>query len=172
MAKVESTVKRVMARDEFPYEWDVIENEWITMSDGCRLSARVWHPKTDKPVPTIFETQPYRKRDGMRGRDEPMYGFFAGMGYNVVRVDMRGAGESDQCFYDEYLKQEQDDAVECIEWIAEQPWCDGNVGMMGKSWSGFNSLQVAARQPKGLRAIICVGFVDDRYTQDIHYKGG
>ena len=33
---------------------------------------------------------------------------------------MRGAGESDQCFYDEYLKQEQDDAVECIEWIAEQ----------------------------------------------------
>ena len=48
MAKVESTVKRVMARDEFPYEWDVIENEWITMSDGCRLSARVWHPKTDK----------------------------------------------------------------------------------------------------------------------------
>ena len=56
MAKVESTVKRVMARDEFPYEWDVIENEWITMSDGCRLSARVWHPKTDKPVPTIFET--------------------------------------------------------------------------------------------------------------------
>lgn len=69
MAKVESTVKRVMARDEFPYEWDVIENEWITMSDGCRLSARVWHPKTDKPVPTIFETQPYRKRDGMRGRD-------------------------------------------------------------------------------------------------------
>lgn len=70
MAKVESTVKRVMARDEFPYEWDVIENEWITMSDGCRLSARVWHPKTDKPVPTIFETQPYRKRDGMRGRDE------------------------------------------------------------------------------------------------------
>lgn len=74
MAKVESTVKRVMARDEFPYEWDVIENEWITMSDGCRLSARVWHPKTDKPVPTIFETQPYRKRDGMRGRDEPMYG--------------------------------------------------------------------------------------------------
>ena len=172
MAKVESTVKRVMARDEFPYEWDVIENEWITMSDGCRLSARVWHPKTDKPVPPIFETQPYRKRDGMRGRDEPMYGFFAGMGYNVVRVDMRGAGESDQCFYDEYLKQEQDDAVECIEWIAEQPWCDGNVGMMGKSWSGFNSLQVAARQPKGLRAIICVGFVDDRYTQDIHYKGG
>ena len=89
MAKVESTVKRVMARDEFPYEWDVIENEWITMSDGCRLSARVWHPKTDKPVPTIFETQPYRKRDGMRGRDEPMYGFFAGRTSAIWRGSSR-----------------------------------------------------------------------------------
>ena len=54
MAKVESTVKRVMARDEFPYEWDVIENEWITMSDGCRLSARVWHPMRVNPFSTIY----------------------------------------------------------------------------------------------------------------------
>ncbi|MBO5995141.1 MAG: CocE/NonD family hydrolase [Firmicutes bacterium] len=172
MAKVEFRKKRVMTRDVFPYQWDVIENEWVTMSDGCRLSARIWRPRTDEALPAIFETQPYRKRDGMRGRDEPMYGFFAGMGYNVVRVDMRGAGESDDCFYDEYLKQEQDDAIDAINWIASQPWCDGNVGMMGKSWSGFNSLQVAARRPEPLKAIICVGFVDDRYVQDIHYKGG
>ena len=172
MAKTEFKPKRIMTRDEFPYDWEVIENVWVPMSDGCRCSARVWRPKTDEPLPAIFETQPYRKRDGMRGRDEPMYGFFAGMGYNVVRVDMRGAGESDDCFYDEYLKQEQDDAIDAINWIASQPWCDGNVGMMGKSWSGFNSLQVAARRPEPLKAIICVGFVDDRYTQDIHYKGG
>ena len=115
MAKVEAKPKKVLEKKDFPYDWDVIENTWITMPDGCRLSSRIWHPKTDKPLPTVFETQPYRKRDGMRGRDEPMYGYFAGMGYNVVRVDMRGAGESDQCFYDEYLKQEQDDAVACIE---------------------------------------------------------
>ncbi|MBQ1401271.1 MAG: CocE/NonD family hydrolase [Firmicutes bacterium] len=172
MAIAEYKAKRIMSRDEFPYEWEVTENVWIPMSDGCRCSARIWRPVTDKPLPAIFETQPYRKRDGMRGRDEPMYGFFAGMGYNVVRVDMRGAGESDDCFYDEYLKQEQDDAIDAINWIASQPWCDGNVGMMGKSWSGFNSLQVAARRPEPLKAIICVGFVDDRYTQDIHYKGG
>lgn len=172
MAKVETKAKQVMKKEDFPYDWDVIENTWIPMPDGCRLSSRIWRPKTDKPLPTIFETQPYRKRDGMRGRDEPMYGYFAGMGYNVVRVDMRGAGESDECFYDEYLKQEQDDAVASIEWIAKQPWSDGNVGMMGKSWSGFNSLQVAARRPEPLKAIICVGFVDDRYVQDIHYKGG
>ncbi|HHW95353.1 MAG TPA: CocE/NonD family hydrolase [Mogibacterium sp.] len=161
-----------MEKKDFPYDWEVIENVWIPMSDGCRLSSRIWLPKTDEPVPAIFETQPYRKRDGMRGRDEPMYGFFAGHGYAVVRVDIRGSGESDDCFYDEYLKQEQDDAIECIEWMSKQPWCNGNVGMQGKSWSGFNSLQVAARRPEALKAIICIGYVDDRYTQDIHYKGG
>ncbi|WP_330603609.1 CocE/NonD family hydrolase [Mogibacterium timidum] len=172
MSKAVFNSKTPLRMEDFPYQWDVIENVWIPMADGCKCSARIWRPRTDVPLPTVFETQPYRKRDGMRGRDEPMYGYFAGHGYNVVRVDMRGAGESDQCFYDEYLKQEQDDAIDAINWIAEQDWSDGNVGMMGKSWSGFNSLQVAARRPKPLKAIICVGYVDDRYTQDIHYKGG
>ena len=68
MAKQEFKQKRVMSREEFPYEWEVIENIWVPMSDGCRCSARMWKPKSDKPLPTIFETQPYRKRDGMRGR--------------------------------------------------------------------------------------------------------
>ena len=164
--------KHVLDRSDFPYDWDVTENIWVPMKDGTRLSARLWMPKTDKPVPAIMEYIPYRKRDGMRGRDEPMHGYFAGHGYAVVRVDMRGAGESDGLLRDEYLQQEQDDAVESIDWISRQPWCDGNVGMMGKSWGGFNSLQVAALRPPALRAIICVGFTDDRFNQDIHYKGG
>lgn len=66
MAKVETKAKQVMKKEDFPYDWDVIENTWIPMPDGCRLSSRIWRPKTDKPLPTIFETQPYRKRDGMR----------------------------------------------------------------------------------------------------------
>lgn len=172
MSKVEPKAKKVMKMEDFPYQWNVIENEWIPLNDGTRLSSRIWHPETDKPVPAILEYIPYRKRDGMRGRDEPMHGFFAGNGYNVVRVDMRGTGESDGLCMDEYLLQEQDDALEVIDWISKQPWCDGNVGMMGKSWGGFNSLQVAARRPPALRAIICVGFTDDRFNQDIHYKGG
>ena len=52
---------------------------------------------------------------------------------------------------DEYLLQEQEDALEVIDWLCSQPWCDGNVGMMGISWGGFNGLQVAARQPKAKR---------------------
>lgn len=157
---------------EQPYKFNAVENEWITLKDGTKLSSRIWFPETDEPLPAILEYIPYRKTDGTRMRDEPMHGYFAGHGYVVVRVDMRGTGESDGLLRDEYIKQEQDDALEVIDWISKQPWCDGNVGMMGKSWGGFNSLQVAARQPEALRAVITVGFTDDRFNQDIHYKGG
>jgi putative CocE/NonD family hydrolase len=73
---------------------------------------------------------------------------------------------------DEYLQQEQDDALAVIAWIAAQPWCSGRVGMMGISWGGFNALQVAARRPPALKAIITVCSTDDRYADDCHYMGG
>jgi putative CocE/NonD family hydrolase len=73
---------------------------------------------------------------------------------------------------DEYAEQELADAEEVIDWLTRQPWCSGNVGMMGISWGGFNGLQVAARQPKALKAVITLCSTDDRYTDDIHYKGG
>ena len=85
---------------------------------------------------------------------------------------MRGSGDSDGVLTDEYLPLEQDDAVEVIAWLAAQPWCTGRVGMMGHSWGGFNALQVAARRPPALRAIITSCSTDDRYADDIHYMGG
>ncbi len=148
------------------------EHIWITLSDGCRLAARLWLPADGVPVPAILEYIPYRKRDGTRGRDEPMHGYYAQHGYAAIRVDMRGSGESDGHLADEYLKLEQDDALEVIEWIAAQPWCDGKVGIQGKSWSGFNGLQIAARRPEALKAVITTFSTDNRYTDDIHYMGG
>jgi uncharacterized protein len=59
-----------------------------------------------------------------------------------------------------------------IDWIARQPWCSGPVGMMGKSWGAYNSLQVAARRPSALKAIIAVMGTDDRFAECIHYSGG
>jgi putative CocE/NonD family hydrolase len=151
-----------------------IENLFIPLSDGTRLAARFWLPDDAerRPVPAILEYIPYRKRDGTRARDEPMHGYFAAQGYAAVRVDLRGSGDSDGFLDDEYLKQEQDDALEVIAWLAAQPWCSGAVGMMGKSWGGFNALQVAARRPPALKAIITVCSTDDRFADDVHYKGG
>ena len=95
-------------------------------------------------MPAILEYLPYRRRDGTVLRDRQMHAYFAGHGYAAVRVDMRGSGDSDGLLADEYLPQEQADAVEVIAWLAAQPWCSGSVGMMGISWGGFNALQVAA----------------------------
>jgi len=151
-----------------------IENVWIPMPDGCRIAARLWLPKDAEraPVPAVLEYIPYRKRDFMRARDEPIHRYFAQQGYAAARVDVRGSGDSDGVLDDEYSPQELDDALEIIAWIAGQPWCSGAVGMMGISWGGFNALQVAALRPPALKAIITVCSTDDRYADDAHYMGG
>jgi putative CocE/NonD family hydrolase len=123
-------------------------------------------------VPAILEYLPYRRRDGTADRDYLTHPYFAGHGYAAVRVDMRGSGDSEGMLLGEYLKQEQDDALEIIDWIVRQPWCSGSVGMIGISWGGFNGLQVAARRPPALKAIVTVASTDDRYNEDVHFMDG
>ncbi|MCB0032104.1 MAG: CocE/NonD family hydrolase, partial [Anaerolineales bacterium] len=161
-------------REKFPFAVEIVENCWIALSDGTRLAARLWLPEgaANRPVPALFEFLPYRKNDGTAIRDARRQAYFAGHGYAAVRVDMRGSGDSDGILTDEYTEQEHEDALEILRWIAAQPWCDGNIGMHGISWGGFNSLQVAARQPPELKALLVIGFTDDRYHDDVHYMGG
>ena len=164
----------IPVRSEFPRKVHEIENTWIPMPDGTRLAARIWLPEdADRdPVPAILEYLPYRKRDGTVERDHLTHPYFAGHGYAGVRVDMRGTGDSEGICLGEYLLQEQDDAMAVIDWLAAQPWCSGRVGMIGISWGGFNGLQVAARQPEALGAVISLCSTDDRYADDIHFMGG
>ncbi len=160
--------------ENFPHTVRAIENVFIPMRDGARLAARIWMPEGAEqlPVPAILEYIPYRKRDNSRGRDELNHPYMAGHGYISVRVDMRGSGDSDGVMTDEYRPQEHEDAEDVIAWLADQPWCDGKVGMMGISWGGFNSLQMAARQPPALKAIISASATDDLYVDNMHYMGG
>ena len=157
-----------------PLEFTIIEHCLIPMDDGRQLSARLWLPDgvEHNPVPAIVEYLPYRKRDATVARDNSTYPVFAQAGYAGVRVDIAGTGESDGIFDDEYSERELSDGVAVIEWVAAQPWCTGKVGMMGISWGGFNSLQIAALQPKPLHAVIAIGTTVDRYNDDIHYKNG
>jgi uncharacterized protein len=158
----------------FPRAVRVIEHTSIPLRDGTRLAARIWLPDDAErnPVPAILEYLPYRKRDGTYDRDALTHPYLAGHGYAGVRVDIRGSGESDGLLTDEYARQEQDDALEVIAWLAAQPWCSGAVGMMGISWGGFNGLQVAARRPPALKAVVTICSTDDRYSDDVHYMGG
>ncbi|NJQ01673.1 CocE/NonD family hydrolase [Streptomyces zingiberis] len=150
------------------------EHVWIPVSDGTRLSARIWRPTSsdDEPVPAVLEYIPYRKRDLSSVRDSIHHPYMAGHGYACVRVDIRGTGESEGVLRDEYLEVEQSDAEDVLAWLAAQPWCDGTTGMMGISWGAFSSLQVAARRPPSLKAIVIASFTDDRYADDMHYMGG
>jgi putative CocE/NonD family hydrolase len=159
---------------DFPCALREIEHTLIPLRDGTKLAARIWLPQDAErnPVPAILEYLPYRKRTGTYDRDALTHPYLAGHGYAAVRVDIRGSGESDGLLFDEYARQEQDDALDVIAWLAAQPWCSGAVGMMGISWGGFNALQVAARRPAALKAIITLCSTDDRYRDDVHYMGG
>lgn len=152
----------------------IFEHVEIPMPDGCLLSAKLWLPENaeSRPVPAIFEYIPYRKRDFKAQRDAQTYTYFAQHGYAGVRVDLRGSGDSEGILRDEYLQQELDDGLEILRWIARQSWCDGNIGMIGISWGGFNGLQLAALRPPELKAIVSVASSDDRYNDDVHYMGG
>ena len=145
-------------KTSFPREVREIRHTWIPMRDGARLAARIWLPEDAElsPVPALLEYIPYRKNDATAERDAAIHPYFAGHGYASVRVDMRGSGDSDGILHDEYLPLEQEDGVEVIAWLAGQPWCTGAVGMFGKSWGGFNALQVAALRPPALKAIVTV----------------
>jgi len=161
-------------RTDFPHAISVEDDVGIPMPDGIRLSARLWLP-TDAPahpVPAVLEYIPYRKRDGTLPRDEMMHAYVAGHGYGCIRVDMRGNGDSQGLMDDEYTEQELRDAEAVIDWLSRQPWCSGAVGMMGKSWGGFNCLQTAFRQPPALKAVVSVCSTTDRFADDIHFKGG
>ena len=153
---------------------DNIEVAWIPLADGRRLAARLLLPKDAEtnPVPAILEYIPYRRRDGTRARDDETHYWFAANGYGCARVDISGSGDSDGLIEDEYVKREQDDALEIIAWLAAQPWCSGTVGMIGISWGGFNGLQVAARRPPALKAVVSLCSTVDRYHEDVHYMGG
>jgi uncharacterized protein len=156
------------------------EDIWLTMDDGVRLAATLYLPDGCKPaasgggspVPCLLEALPYRKDDVTAGYASEYERLRDEHGYAVCRVDLRGTGSSEGVAVDEYPLREQDDLVAVIAWLAAQPWCTGNVGMFGTSYSGFNSIQVAMRRPPALKAIVPIYATDDRYTDDVHKMGG
>src|SRR5262249_37299355 len=128
----------ITTRTEFPLKVRLVESMPILLPDGTLLSAKAWLPETDDPRPAMLEYLPYRKREGTRARDQGTYGYLAGFGYACIRLDIRGMGDSEGLLHDEYSEAEQQDGVDAIAWIARQGWCDGQVAMIGISWSGFN----------------------------------
>ncbi len=160
-------------RHDVAVEWDVR----ITARDGVELSANLWRPlpgpeAPDARFPVILEMIPYGKDNWRRASDMTRGQWFAARGFALCRVDVRGTGSSGGVALDEYTADETRDGFDAVEWLAARPWCSGAVGMWGISYGGFTAIQVAALRPPHLRAIVPVIATDDRYLDDVHYRGG
>ncbi len=158
---------------EIAVDWDAR----IPARDGVELSANIWRPlpRSDAPTlrfPAIVEMIPYGKDNWRRAADMTRGEWFAARGYALCRVDVRGTGSSAGVALDEYTAEETSDGYDAVEWLAAQPWCDGAIAMWGISYGGFTAIQVAALRPPHLRAIVPVMATDDRYVDDVHYRGG
>lgn len=159
-----------------PPEYGIsMEEVWITMPDGVRLAADLHRPTGEvegKKFPVLLEYLPYRKTEARSG-SYSMYSYFVQRGYVVARVDIRGTGNSEgKLIPYEYSDQEHEDGEAVIAWLASQDWSNGNVGMFGISWGGFNAIQMASRNPPALKAIIAVDATEDLYQDDVHYMDG
>ncbi|MDD5712313.1 MAG: CocE/NonD family hydrolase, partial [Smithellaceae bacterium] len=140
----------------------------IPMADGTLLAADIYRPDTQDRYPAILTMTPYRK-DVMA----PALAYntnFAPQGYAVVYVDVRGTGNStgDWASFGDIEGQ---DGAAVVEWIASQPWCDGNVGMLGPSYMGIIQLFTAGKQPPHLKAIFPIVAMSNAY-KDIVWQGG
>ena len=147
----------------------------IAMADGIRLAADLYQPtggKAGEKFPVLLEYLPYRKQEA-RSRDWAVYSYFVTRGYVVAKVDIRGTGNSEgRLIPYEYSEVEQKDGDAVIDWLSKQPWSNGNVGMFGISWGGFNSIQMAARRVPALKAIVAIDATEDLFQDDVHYMDG
>ncbi len=150
-----------------------VEEARIPVRDGGWLAATLYLPDQGAgPQPCLLEALPYRKDDLTSSYASSYRTLCERHGYAVCRLDVRGTGSSPGDALDEYQEAEQRDLPDAIAWLAEQPWCDGQVGMWGTSYSGFNSLQIACERPPALKAICAIYATDDRWTDDVHWRGG
>ncbi|MBM3679586.1 MAG: CocE/NonD family hydrolase [Actinobacteria bacterium] len=157
----------------------------VPMRDGVRLAADLYLPEPEGRYPALLALSPYGKgKQALQRVPQPAWSplwdggveagdpeFLTGNGYAHVIGDVRGVNKSEGDYRGWMSKQEGEDGYDLVEWIAAQPWCDGNVGMVGISYFGTIQLHVAAEQPPHLRAIMPWNGVADFYREATHHGG-
>jgi putative CocE/NonD family hydrolase len=145
----------------------VRESGYLTVRDGVELAFEVVRPAGDGPFPTLFTY------DGYAAGSDPDAGYaarYVPRGYALVGLNLRGTGCSGGVF-DFFQPAEGRDGYEMVEWIARQPWSDGAVAMIGKSYPGITQFFVAQHRPPHLTALTPGHFFGDAY-RDIAFPGG
>jgi predicted acyl esterase len=168
------------------YGVKVEKDIFVPVRDGVRLAVNIYRPDASGKFPALFAMGGYGKElqeelippqplnksalwDGnIEGGDTSV---IVPRGYVHVIADARGTGNSEGEFMGMWKQQEGQDGADIVEWIARQPWCDGNVGMIGYSYYGGMQLKVAIHQPPHLKAIF-VSHVSSDFYRDFAYSEG
>jgi uncharacterized protein len=172
-----------------PFERLPPERVQVLSFDGIMLDGAIWVP--DVPdgtsVPTVLYTSPYLGQCFYQTftrpppacvtspeNDDRLNGYgLRGLiteGYAVAVFSVRGSGASGGC-YDMWGSHEQQDHALLVEWLADQPWSNGRVGMVGLSYSGATPWEAAILAPQALKAFVVGGIVTDPYLGDFSPQG-
>jgi predicted acyl esterase len=145
----------------------------VQLRDGTTLLADVHRPDDDGRFPALVCASPYPRQ--IQDLGAPMgfieagaSDFFVPRGYVHVIANLRGTGGSEGTF-GFFDGQERHDMHDLVEWAAEQPWCDGNVGMVGISYFAMTQLEAAVERPEHLKAIFPVAVTSDLFEAARHH---
>jgi uncharacterized protein len=167
------------------YEVVVQADVRISMRDGARLMQDIYRPAhagipVSEPLPVLLERTPYG-RTGIRDTEHStanrrpwtrieLATWFASRGYVVIVQDCRGRHGSEGRFTK--YRDEAEDGYDTLAWIAEQPWCNGSIGMFGLSYSAHTQTSVAALRPPALKAMILdCGGLANAYRTGVRHGG-
>ena len=162
------------------YDSWVRSSQYLTMRDGVKLAIDIIRPAKNgqvetQPLPVIWTHTRYRRAFIHEGKviseaASEMVQPLIKHGYVSAAVDVRGSGASFGSFQGVFTKEETQDAYEITEWLASQPWSNGNIGMWGGSYLGITQLMAAGTKPPHLKAIFPIVALFDIYG--ITYHGG
>lgn len=140
----------------------------VPMRDGIRLATDVYLPEGEGPFPTVLTRLPYGKTEAYCYM--PLVGdHYARKGYAFVAQDVRGKWGSEGVFEPNLSSNEIPDGYDTTEWITQQPWSNGRVGMWGESYFGFTTFAGGVGGHPGLVCIAPGDITVDRYSGTFRY---
>jgi predicted acyl esterase len=148
------------------YKAKLERNVMVEMRDGVHVAVDIYRPDAEGKFPALFGTAGYVKEVNFEAGNTE---YIVSRGYAHVLGSSRGTGrsEGEYAFHSHY---EGEDGHDVVEWIAKQPWCNGNVGMIGYSYFAVTQFLTAAQQPPHLKAIVPFDDGHDLYREE--YEGG
>jgi len=144
----------------------------VPMRDGVSLMVDVFRPSEPGRYPVLIAASPYPRQIQNLGApagflEAGASDFFAPRGYVHVIANLRGTGGSGGT-YTYYDGQERRDLYDLVEWAAQQPWSDGNIGMIGISYFAATQMAAAVERPPHLKAIMPIQGTYDFYQSSTH----